>query len=76
MEHPIEASVMVAPSKLDLSDVQRATFAAELNTKQTVTVTVAVASGNTSVATVNPKSLTIARANWNHSQRLSVTGCF
>ena len=33
-----------------------------------------VVSDNASVATVNPKSLTFTSANWNQSQRVTITG--
>ena len=66
--------LLVSPSSVEVSEGQRVTFAVELNTPPTVTVTVAAASDNTSVATVSPKVLTFTRANWDHSQRVTVTG--
>ena len=66
--------LLVSPSSVEVSEGQRVTFAVELNTPPTVTVTVAAASDNTSVATVNPKVLTFTSENWDHSQRVTVTG--
>ena len=55
-------------------DGRTETYTVKLDTRPTGTVTVGVASGNTSVATVNKSSLTFTTTTWSTPQTVTVTG--
>ena len=64
----------VAPTAVEVAEAGgTATYRVSLNTQPTGAVTVAVASRDTSIATVNPTSLTFTTSNW-ASQPVTVTG--
>ena len=58
----------------EASTGRTATYTLRLNGQPTDNVTVAVASSNTSIATVSPGSLTFTPTNWSTPQTVTVTG--
>ena len=69
-----QPGLIVAPATVTVDEGATATYSVELNTQPEGDVTVTLASGNTSVATVAPASLTFTTANWDTGQRVTVTG--
>ncbi|MDE0360748.1 MAG: hypothetical protein OXI74_06225 [Rhodospirillaceae bacterium] len=64
----------VAPTAVEVAEAgDTATYRVSLNTQPTGTVTVAVASSSTSIATVSPGSLTFTPSNWT-AKTVTVTG--
>ncbi len=63
----------VSPAMLEVDEGATGTFTVQLAHIPTRTVTVAVSSGDTSVATVSPNELTFTTSNWDDVQTVTVT---
>ena len=67
-------SVSLSPTSLTLREGSTKTYTVRLDSEPSGTVTVALASSDTTVATVSPASLSFTASNWDQAQTVTVTG--
>ena len=70
----VSPGLVVAPATVTVDEGGTSTYTVELNSQPQGDVTVTLASGNTSVATVSPASMTFTTTNWDTPQPVTVTG--
>ena len=68
------ARVRVSQESLSILEGESGSYTVVLNTQPTGTVTITPGSGDTTVATVTPSSLTFTTSNWNTVQTVTVSG--
>ena len=66
--------LVVDPAELSISEAGTGTFSVKLGTLPSASVTVAVASGDTGVATALPASMTFTTGDWSTAQTVTVSG--
>ena len=66
------AGVTIAPTALTINEGDQSTYTVVLNTQPANNVTITPASGDATVATVQPATLTFAPDNWNTPQTITV----
>ena len=68
------AGVSISPTSLSMSEGDADSYTVVLESEPTETVTITPVSGNTTVATVTPPSLTFTTSNWDTPQTVTVSG--
>ena len=66
--------ISLSPESLTLKEGSTNTYTVVLDSEPSDTVTIALGSSDTTVATVSPTSLSFTTSNWEQAQTITVTG--